>query len=52
MRVLWWILMIFLVATIMSPPDLLSQIVIALPLWFFLELGWFILAIKEAKKVY
>jgi sec-independent protein translocase protein TatC len=48
----WWILMIFLVATIMSPPDLLSQLVIALPLWFFLELGWFILAIKEAKKVY
>jgi len=46
----WWILMIFLIATIMSPPDLLSQIVIALPLWFFLELGWFILAIKEAKK--
>jgi sec-independent protein translocase protein TatC len=48
----WWILMIFLIATIMSPPDLLSQIVIALPLWFFLELGWFILAIKEANKYY
>jgi len=47
----WWILMIFLIATIMSPPDLLSQIVIALPLWFFLELGWFVLAIKEARKI-
>jgi Sec-independent protein secretion pathway component TatC len=46
----WWILIIFLIATIMSPPDLLSQLVIALPLWLFLEMAWFILAMEEAKK--
>ena len=46
----WWILLIFLIATIMSPPDLLSQLVIALPLWLFLEMAWFILAMEEAKK--
>jgi len=46
----WWILGIFMMATIMSPPDVLSQIVIALPLWFFLELAWLILAVIEAQK--
>jgi sec-independent protein translocase protein TatC len=48
----WWILVIFLIATIMSPPDVFSQIVIALPLWLFLEATWFILAMMESKKNY
>ena len=48
----WWILVIFLIATIMSPPDVFSQIVIALPLWLFLEITWFILALMESKKNY
>ena len=46
----WWILLIFLIATIMSPPDVLSQLVIALPLWLFLEAAWFILALMEAQE--
>ena len=48
----WWILIIFLIATIMSPPDVFSQIVIALPLWLFLEATWLVLAIMESKKNY
>jgi sec-independent protein translocase protein TatC len=48
----WWILVIFLIATIMSPPDVFSQIVIALPLWLFLEITWFILALMESEKNY
>jgi len=46
----WWILVIFLIATIMSPPDVFSQIVIALPLWLFLEITWLVLALMESKK--
>ena len=46
----WWILLIFLIATIMSPPDVLSQLVIALPLWLFLEVAWFALALMKAKE--
>ena len=46
----WWVLLIFLMATIMSPPDVLSQMMIALPLWFFLEVAWLFLALMEAKK--
>ena len=46
----WWILIIFLIATIMSPPDVFSQIVIALPLWLFLEITWLVLALMESKK--
>ena len=45
-----YILLIFLIATIMSPPDLLSQLVIAFPLWLFLEAAWFILALMKAKE--
>ena len=48
----WWILLIFLIATIMSPPDVLSQLVIAFPLWLFLEAAWFILALLQAKEFY
>jgi len=36
----------------MSPPDVLSQLVIALPLWLFLEAAWFILALLQAKEFY
>ena len=46
----WWVLLIFLMATIMSPPDVLSQMMIALPLWLFLEVAWLLLALMEAKK--
>jgi len=46
----WWILLIFLIATIMSPPDVLSQLLIALPLWLFLEVAWFVLALLKAKQ--
>jgi len=49
----WWVLLIFLMATIMSPPDVLSQMMIALPLWLFLEVAWLFLAFLEAhKKLY
>jgi len=49
----WWVLLIFLMATIMSPPDVLSQMMIALPLWLFLEVAWLFLAFMEAhKKLY
>jgi len=48
----WWILLIFLIATIMSPPDVLSQLMIALPLWLFLEVSWLLLAFMEAKKLH
>ena len=46
----WWVLLIFLMATIMSPPDVLSQLMIALPLWLFLEVAWLLLALMEAHK--
>lgn len=48
----WWILLIFFIATIMSPPDVLSQLVIAFPLWLFLEVAWFMLALMKAKEDY
>jgi len=34
----------------MSPPDVLSQLLIALPLWLFLEVAWFVLALMKAKE--
>jgi Sec-independent protein secretion pathway component TatC len=45
-------LLIFFIATIMSPPDVLSQLVIAFPLWLFLEVAWFMLALMKAKEDY
>jgi Tat protein translocase TatC len=46
----WFLLLILCIATLFSPPDVFSQFIIGLPLWFFFELGWFFLAFREVYK--
>jgi sec-independent protein translocase protein TatC len=44
------ILIIFIVAAMATPPDVISQVTLAIPLWFLFELGIFLSVVAERRR--